>query len=421
MLFGFRVVALVALVAITFSATAQAQVDSRLRGDTYTFSATNFPGNIGETEDPVTREIIDHGTAPVQLTFDGIEEVAGGMRINERAVNFDGIDGGVFTVQAAGIGAQGRTEFELVDWQFPGEVIEFSFQTVDGGWIADDLTGQSALTMRELDWQNSEDIDPSFFTQGFYFYYSSNGTPISGYETQQPGIGLLVGEHPFDPSVPEVVYLTYSSGQVNEVTQAFGPSVDLTFGSSQLDEENGSWALLTQVMGMGDFSAVDGWHLGMLVDAPPAAAVPGDVNFDGFLDPSDFDGQRWATDDPQAGWLFDHDKNGVVNEEDRRVQIEEFANTYYGDSNFDGQFDSSDFVFVFVAGEYEDGVVENSTWATGDWSGDYEFDSSDFIIAFQAAGFEQGPRAATPAVVPEPSGIALMMLGLGLMLMKRRR
>lgn len=103
------------------------------------------------------------------------------------------------------------------------------------------------------------------------------------------------------------------------------------------------------------------------------------------------------------------------------MQIEELANTYFGDSNFDGQFDSSDFVFVFIAGEYEDGVAANSTWTTGDWDGNAEFDSGDFVIAFQAAGFEQGPRAATPAVVPEPSGIALMMLGLGLMLMKRRR
>ena len=108
MLIVFRAVALAALVAVTFTSMAQAQVHSRLRGDTYTFSATNFPGDIGETEDPVTREIYDHGTAPVQLTFDGIEEVAGGMRVNERAVQFDGIDGGVFGVQASGIGDDGH-------------------------------------------------------------------------------------------------------------------------------------------------------------------------------------------------------------------------------------------------------------------------------------------------------------------------
>lgn len=421
MLFGFRMVALAALVAVTVTSMAQAQVHSRLRGDTYTFSATNFPGDIGETEDPVTREIIDHGTAPVQLTFDGIEEVAGGMRINERAVQFDGIDGGIFGVQASGIGDDGQTEFELLDWELPGEVIEFSFQTVDGGWVSDDQGGQSALTMRELDWQNTKDLDPFFFEQGFYFYYSSNGTPVSGYETQQPEIGLLVGDHPFDSSIPEVVYIAYSRGQVDEVTQPFGPSVDLTFGSSQLDEENGSWALLTQVMGLADNSALDTWHLGFLVEPPTSEAVPGDVNLDGILDASDFDEQARALREGLTDSIYDHDNNGVVNAEDRRVQIEELANTYFGDSNFDGQFDSSDFVFVFIAGEYEDGVAANSTWTTGDWDGNAEFDSGDFVIAFQAAGFEQGPRAATPAVVPEPSGIALMMLGLGLMLMKRRR
>ena len=33
-----------------------------------------------------------------------------------------------------------------------------------------------------------------------------------------------------------------------------------------------------------------------------------------------------------------------------------------GDANRDGQFNSGDLVQVFVAGEYEDGFVGNSTW-----------------------------------------------------------
>jgi len=417
-MFGFRVVVLAALAAVTVSSIAQAQVQSRLRGDTFTFSTTNFPGGLGETEDPTTRELVDHGTDPAQLTFDGIEEVAGGMRVNERAVQFDGIDGGVFGVQATGI--DGQVEFELLDWELPGEVVEFSFQTVDQGWISDDQAGQSAFSIRELDWQGTKDLDPFFFETGFYFYYSNDGTPLVGMETQLPDIGLLVGEHPFDSSISEVAYIAYSRGQVDEVSQTFGPSVDLTFGTSQLDADNGSWALLAQAMGLAGQTA-NGFHLGFLVEPPTADAVPGDVNLDGILDTIDFDEQARAIREGLTDSIYDHDNNGVINAEDRRVQVEELANTYFGDSNLDGQFDSSDFVFVFVAGEYEDGVDSNSTWTTGDWDGNTEFDSGDFVIAFQAAGFEQGPRAATPAVVPEPSGIALLLLGVGLMLMKRRR
>ena len=65
---------------------------------------------------------------------------------------------------------------------------------------------------------------------------------------------------------------------------------------------------------------------------------------------------------------------------------------------------------MFTASEYEDGVEGNSTWATGDWNGDTEFDSSDFVAAFTAAGYETGPRP--PVAVPEPSGFAVLVIGL---------
>ena len=63
-----------------------------------------------------------------------------------------------------------------------------------------------------------------------------------------------------------------------------------------------------------------------------------------------------------------------------------------GDSNRDGVFDSSDLVQVFAAGEYEDGVAQNSTWEEGDWTGDSEFDSSDLVLAFQAGQYQAAAR-----------------------------
>ena len=62
--------------------------------------------------------------------------------------------------------------------------------------------------------------------------------------------------------------------------------------------------------------------------------------------------------------------DNLVNGDDRQVWVEDLRTTYFGDSNLDGEFNSSDFVVVFNAGQYEDGVDGNSTWASGDWNGD---------------------------------------------------
>ena len=98
---------------------------------------------------------------------------------------------------------------------------------------------------------------------------------------------------------------------------------------------------------------------------------------------------------------FDVNGDGSVSVNDRRHWIVELNNTYFGDSNLDGEFDSSDFISVFQAAQYEDGVGGNSTWATGDWSGDCDFDSGDFIVAFQEAGYDVGPRDTV--AVPDSS------------------
>ena len=59
-----------------------------------------------------------------------------------------------------------------------------------------------------------------------------------------------------------------------------------------------------------------------------------------------------------------------------------------GDVNGDTLFDSSDLVAVFKAGEYEDGIVCNSTYEEGDWNRDCEFDTSDLVFAFRSGGYQ---------------------------------
>ena len=59
------------------------------------------------------------------------------------------------------------------------------------------------------------------------------------------------------------------------------------------------------------------------------------------------------------------------------------------DSNLDGEFNSSDFVTVFKAGEYEDGIEMNSGWAEGDWNGDGDFSSRDLVFRISAGRFRR--------------------------------
>ena len=99
--------------------------------------------------------------------------------------------------------------------------------------------------------------------------------------------------------------------------------------------------------------------------------------------------------------MYDLDSNNVVDWNDHRFWVHYYANTYIGDADLNGAFESADFVQVFAEGKYEDDIAGNATWGSGDWDGDGDFTSSDFVIAFQDGGYEQGPRTGV-AAVPEP-------------------
>ena len=148
---------------------------------------------------------------------------------------------------------------------------------------------------------------------------------------------------------------------------------------------------------------VDNWSLTPMTD------LIGDFNGNAALDVSDIDALNIIILANAHESQFDLNADAVVNSSDLTVWVHDLANTYFGDSNLDGEFASSDLVNVFVAGEYEDDIVGNSTWMTGDWNGDGDFTSSDIVLAFEDGGYERGPRAA---VVPEPNVLLLMSIGL---------
>jgi hypothetical protein len=139
--------------------------------------------------------------------------------------------------------------------------------------------------------------------------------------------------------------------------------------------------------------------------------VTGDLNHSMRIDGGDIDllaaairHNIWA--DP-----LDTDEDGIVGPNDLDVFVMEILQTWRGDSNLDGEFNSKDFVDVFTGGEYEDDLELNSVWSTGDWNGDMEFGTEDLVLAFQDGGYEQGPRGVVIAV-PEPKSLTILMSGL---------
>jgi hypothetical protein len=154
----------------------------------------------------------------------------------------------------------------------------------------------------------------------------------------------------------------------------------------------------------------------------PVNPLQGDYNGNGSLDAGDLDMQAQAI----AGGLnpkeYDLNNDDLVNFADREVWVNDLKNTWIGDANLNGEFNSGDMVQVFARGKYEKGVAAG--WEDGDWNGDTFFGSSDMVAAFVAGGYEKGlkeggPNAAVSAV-PEPSAIVLALIGL-LSLMGRGR
>ncbi len=142
---------------------------------------------------------------------------------------------------------------------------------------------------------------------------------------------------------------------------------------------------------------------------PIPSSTLGDFNFDGVLDAQDID---LLTENLGGhGTQFDVNNDNLVDLADHETWVKELKSTWLGDANLDDEFNSGDLVALFAAGEYEDGMRENSNWATGDFNADAEFDSGDLVAAFTDGGYEQGPRVPAMAV-PEPTSFVALITGL---------
>ena len=144
-------------------------------------------------------------------------------------------------------------------------------------------------------------------------------------------------------------------------------------------------------------------------DIYQATWITPDFNSDGVLDDEDIDllSEEIMKEPPHPKW-FDLNDDDLVDASDHEVWVHDWKNTWIGDADLSGEFNSSDMVQVFAAGKYETG--QSAGWADGNWNCDGVFDSSDMVAAFADGGYEKGLRMDA-AAVPEPGTCVILILG----------
>ena len=110
----------------------------------------------------------------------------------------------------------------------------------------------------------------------------------------------------------------------------------------------------------------------------------------------------------------------AIDMNDLSFWVKEYKQSWIGDANLDGEFNTGDLVDVFQAGKLE--TDEDASWVEGDWTVDRRFNSADLVAAFQDGGFETGRPIAANYTVPEPIGILpVVVSAFALGILRRRR
>jgi len=155
-----------------------------------------------------------------------------------------------------------------------------------------------------------------------------------------------------------------------------------------------------------------------------ALPVPGNLNNDTDLDNEDIDALFTGIADGTSDPRFNLDGQGDVDGDDAVVLVEEILDTFFGDANGDGAVDVTDLGRIGLNfGQSDRG------WAEGDFTGDGAVDVTDlgrlglnFGNANPGGGWaSEAPASEAPTVaVPEPTALALLALGFGAALRRRR-
>lgn len=281
-----------------------------------------------------------------------------------------------------------------------GGILSFGLSTADGDDEAENPSG--ALLMNNYDATGGTDVD----TQG-------------GGEHRELAVE--------DPTAWNEFWVTIQdAGETNQYNVDIYANGSTSPESFVISGGAGSDGAFPSYLGIGVHSTaqsgiidVDFFGYKPGIHVPGTQGTPGDFNGDGLLDAADIDALSAEVRAGTNNVAFDLTNDNQVDGSDRTEWVESLKNSYFGDANLDGEFNSGDFVSVFTVGEYEDATAGNSNWADGDWDGDGDFGSGDFVAAFTAGGYESGPRAAVSSV-PEPGSLLIFAAG-ALMLAFRRR
>ena len=215
--------------------------------------------------------------------------------------------------------------------------------------------------------------------------------------------------------------LVYINGEETEGFRGAGEDRVLDTGFSPLaigsrsDGPNFFDGFVDDVWLLDEALDADGIRAIMAGDLPNGS--PGDFNGNGVLDLADINMLVWESASQENNAKFDLNEDQLVNQTDVTVWAKDLANTWIGDANLDGEFNSGDLVVIFTAGKSE--LDTDANWGEGDWTGDHRFNSSDLVAAFTDGGYELGPRPVI--AVPEPTSIIGLTVGLMGMAICRRR
>ena len=341
--------------------------------------------------------------------------------------------GGLFLIDFCATTDQARCLGSADGWDAftsaaPGEVFALTDWSMQGN---DDVT----MTLIPNDDEGLLNMWPNFTSP------PDDGTEFNGIEVPYEAVADYWYRNPdtaglsallrFDDLDPGSYDVTVFEGRVTDGFQEGKIWVGDEEGSGEPDDANtGNFALSAD-----DFQTVNvtvnagdslfyrhledgtGGISGMIIQSAAPLAAPGDFNRNGELDGGDIDLLTVASASAGNPSEFDLNSDSLVNQQDVNVWIRDLFNSWVGDANLDGEFNSADLVSVFSDGRFE--TDDLAAWTEGDWNGDGRFGSADFVAAFTDGGYEQGVR---PDVmnVPEPGASPILWGGFVLALRVRR-
>ena len=303
----------------------------------------------------------------------------------------------------------------------------FEAPNLSAGTVADD----SVAVLYDADGVSEESIKAAWGADVNFI----GVTNFSALNNAGDGVGLWTDAAGYASDRADDTFLSAVSFAVYEDGENQWPS-DNKFASIYLidldknQQEGANWELSAADDGLSfnakaAFESMIPDHPGGDIGSPGigpgqgVGASPGDFDRDGDLDAKDINKLTEEVRNGTNSALYDLNDNAIVDQEDRTIWIEQLKNTFFGDSNLDGEFNSTDFVAVFTGGGYENEVAGDADWQDGDWNGDGDFTSADFITAFQSGAYEKGPRQVN--AVPEPTSAVLLVFGALSILFARRR